>query len=149
MGFLGRPFHTSTFENIDTVFVFFTVAESPWKTIQYKHSSEPRTSLSWPSDCAYSGRCQFSVVAFNYKSISYPSPPSEFISEYQVMSSCSNVNLNVWRTLQTYKTLHVSDTNTCTVYSVIFAPCSFRPFTLANKFALFWIHLYIVVFKKI
>lgn len=61
-----------------------SMAESPWKTIQYKHSSEPRTSLSWPSDCAFSGRCQFSVVAFNYKSISYPSPPSEFISSAQV-----------------------------------------------------------------
>ncbi|XP_078319648.1 protein sidekick-like isoform X2 [Crassostrea virginica] len=58
--------------------------ESPWKTIQYKLSSEPRTSLSWPSDCAFSGRCQFSVVAFNYKSISYPSPPTDVISSAQV-----------------------------------------------------------------
>lgn len=115
------------------VFVFFTVAESPWKTIQYKHSSEPRTSLSWPSDCAFSGRCQFSVVAFNYKSISYPSPPSEFISEYLVISSCCNVNINVWRSLQTCKTMQVSDTNT--VYSVIFTSC--YPFILPNNFAPF------------
>lgn len=132
-----------SFANIDIVFVNLTVAESPWKTIQYKHSSEPRTSLSWPSDCAFSGRCQFSVVAFNYKSISYPSPPSEFISEYLVISSCCNVNLNVWRSLQTCKTMQVSDTNT--VYSVIFTSC--YPFILPNNFAPFWICLGTVWFK--
>ncbi|XP_061168000.1 protein sidekick-2-like [Saccostrea echinata] len=60
------------------------MAKAPWKTIQYKLSSEPRTSLSWPSDCAFSGSCQFSVVAFNYKSISYPSPPTDVISSAQV-----------------------------------------------------------------
>ncbi|XP_048761303.2 protein sidekick-2-like isoform X2 [Ostrea edulis] len=54
--------------------------ETPWKTVQYKYSSEPSTTLSWPSDCVFSGQCQFSVVAFNSKSISYPSPPTKVVS---------------------------------------------------------------------
>ncbi|KAK3090478.1 hypothetical protein FSP39_012184 [Pinctada imbricata] len=62
-----------------------------WETVLHIHSPETRVQLAWPSLCA-AGGCQFSVIAFNSKSISYPSPPSELIDLNSALAALEQAN---------------------------------------------------------
>jgi hypothetical protein len=104
-------------------------AETSWKTIQYIQSPEPSTTLSWPSDCAYSGQCQFSVVAFNSKSISYPSPPTDTVSKYfYIKIHCITICL-----------IEVIDTNVGQIYSSRTVARSYIPHLLKKKTYFFFL----------